>query len=53
MQNQKLNKYKKLINKTTKEENKLKNDCLIWVNQLREKYNDLYKGLGMTYDEKI
>ena len=53
IQNQKLNKYKKLVYKASKEETKFKKDCLIWVNQLREKYSDLYNGLGISSDDKI
>lgn len=49
--NQKIKKCKKLINETVKEVNGVKNHCLNWVNELREKYSDLYKGCGIENNE--
>ena len=51
--NQKIKKYKKLINSTVEEVTELKKGCLNWVNELKEKYNDLNKGLGVSSDDEI
>ena len=50
---QKIRKYKKLINNTVEEVTGVKKNCLNWVNELREKYSDLYNGLGVEPNDKI
>ena len=46
-QNQRINNYRKLIDSSVKDVIEVKNSCLNWINDLREKYSDLYKGLGI------
>ena len=38
---------------TAEEETKIRKGCFIWANQLRQKYNDLYKVVGISSYDKI
>lgn len=49
----KIKKWKKLIDNTVLEVNGIKNNCMNWINELREKYSDLYKGLGVEFNDII
>ena len=43
----KMQKYKVLIDESIKDVLGVKNNCMNWINELKEKYSDLYKGLGI------
>ena len=43
----KIQKYKVLIDESIKDVLGVKNNCINWINELKEKYSDLYKGLGI------
>ena len=43
----KIQKYKILIDESIKDVLGVKNNCMNWINELKEKYSDLYKGLGI------
>lgn len=43
----KIQKYKVLIDESIKDVLGVKNNCMNWINELKEKYSDLYKGLGI------
>ena len=47
----KMKECRKLIDNTVKEVNGVKNDCLNWVNELREEYKDEYEGYKFNTDE--
>ena len=44
---QKIKKYKKLIDVSIKDVLEVKNNCKNWVNELKEKYNDFDKGFDI------
>ena len=43
----KMQKYKVLIDESIKDVLGVKNNCMNWINELKEKYSDLYKGSGI------
>ena len=49
----KIKKWKKLIDNNVLEVTGIKNNCMNWINELREKYSDLYKGLGVEINDII
>jgi hypothetical protein len=49
--NNRIKNFRKLIDSTVKEVTEVKKSCLNWVNELREKYSDLYKGFGIEKND--